>query len=422
MTLAGRLRRLARFDALVLTALLWFMAKFVRYAFPPLFEPLQASYGVSNADLGVAFTGFMLAYAAMQFPSGVLADRLGSVTVITGGATVAGLAALALIVDSPFVVLVAVMVLVGAGTGAHKTVAVRLLSRTYPTQTGRALGVLDTVGTFGGVAAPAAVVVAMGLPGVFGAPWRTLFLVAGIVSIGLAVAFAVRVPARHPEMAVGDTSEHDRADDSFDLRQYGALFRRRRFGTFVLVTVLFSFTYYGAVAFVPLYLGREAGFGTATVGLLYSVLFAVSVVQLLTGEAADRVGMLPVVGATLAVATLGLVALVLFVGSGGLAVAGAAIVCLGVGAHGYRPVRGAYLASIVPDSMIGGGLGVVRTLLMGAGAVAPAFVGYLSEIVGLRAAFSLLAASMAAATVLVVPLLLGERRERRSERDPDDRA
>ena len=31
------LRRLGRFDALLLTSLIWFLAKFVRYAFPPLF-------------------------------------------------------------------------------------------------------------------------------------------------------------------------------------------------------------------------------------------------------------------------------------------------------------------------------------------------------------------------------------------------
>jgi len=50
------------------------------------------------------------------------------------------------------------------GTGAYKTVGVRLLSRTYPAQTGRVLGVFDTFGTFGGVAAPAAVVVVAALP------------------------------------------------------------------------------------------------------------------------------------------------------------------------------------------------------------------------------------------------------------------
>ncbi|MFC6730779.1 MFS transporter, partial [Natronoarchaeum mannanilyticum] len=162
------LRRLGRFDVLVLTSLLWFLAKFLRYAFPPLFGSLQTVYGVSNATLGTAFTGFMLAYAAMQFPAGLLADRFGSVRVITAGALVAIGAALVVVVDSPFAVLVLAMVVMGAGTGVHKTVAVELLSRTYPARTGRALGIFDTFGTFGGVVAPAGVVLFAGLPGVFG--------------------------------------------------------------------------------------------------------------------------------------------------------------------------------------------------------------------------------------------------------------
>jgi len=46
------LGRIREYDVLVLTSLIWFLGKFVRYAFPPLFEPLQASYGVSNAAVG----------------------------------------------------------------------------------------------------------------------------------------------------------------------------------------------------------------------------------------------------------------------------------------------------------------------------------------------------------------------------------
>ena len=378
------------------------MAKFVRYAFPPLFETLQVSYEVSNAALGTAYTGFMLAYALMQFPSGVLADRLGSVKVITGGALLAAIAALVLVVDSPFFVLAAVMILIGTGTGVHKTVAVRLLSRMYPQQTGRALGLLDTFGAFGGVAAPAAVVVAASLPGLFGAEWRTLFLAAGVVLIGLTIAFAKRASARQPEA----TTSGSHGDTGVGLRQYLELFRGWRFTVFVAVTVLFSFTYNGVVAFLPLYLGQEAGFGTATVGLLYSALFAVSLIQLLTGEAGDRLGMLRVITATLSLATIGLVALILVTETANLFLVGATVVCIGIGAHGYRPVRGAYLVTIIPQSMTGGGLGVVRTLLMVAGAISPGVTGVLSEIVGFTAAFWLLAGSLALATILVIPLLV----------------
>ena len=86
------LARLSALDVLALTALLWFLAKFLRYAFPPLFGTLQTVYGASNTELGLTFSALMGGYAVMQFPSGALADRSGTVRVIVGGAVAAALA------------------------------------------------------------------------------------------------------------------------------------------------------------------------------------------------------------------------------------------------------------------------------------------------------------------------------------------
>jgi MFS family permease len=387
--LRERVRGLAAFDALVLASLIWFLAKFLRYAFPPLFPTFQTEFGVSNSLLGTAFTVMMTVYALMQFPSGALADRLGAVKVVVAGAVVAALGALALVVPLPFLALVGAMLLVGLGTGAHKTVAVRLLSRTYPARTGRALGVLDTFGAFGGVVAPAAVVAVTAR-----ADWHALFLLAGVAGVVLATVFALRAPRRVPP-----PSDADGEAGGTDPRAYLSLFRDRRFTAFVAVTLCFSFAYNGAVAFLPLYLTDRAELPQATASLLYSSLFVVSLVQLVTGDLSDRVGRLPVIGATLGLAAVGLIALLVLGVSGPLAL-GVAVVALGLGSHGFRPVRGAYLAAVIPESVAGGGLGVVRTLLMGAGAIAPAIVGVVSDFVGFGAAFALLAVAMTAAALL----------------------
>ncbi|QLH79925.1 MFS transporter [Halosimplex rubrum] len=404
-------RRLARFDALVATALVWFLGKFLRYAFPPLFETIGGTYGVSRTVLGSAFTALMLVYALMQFPSGLLADRIGSVRVITAGGLVTAGGAFALAVDAPFAVLVGAMALIGAGTGTYKTVGVSLLARAYPRGTGRALGVFDTFGTFGGAAAPAAVVLASAAPGVLGAPWRTLFLAAGVVGVGLAAAFARVIPRRLGNDATGarasestPNGEEGEGEASASLRVYLSLFGDPRFTLFVAVTVCFAFAYNGAVAFLPLYLTEETAVSSATANLLFSALFLVSLVQLVTGEASDRVGVEPVLALTLAVATAGMVAVLAFSGTGGPLVLGGAVVLLGLGAHGSRPLRGAYMMDIAPESVAGGSLGVVRTLLMVAGAVSPALVGFLSETAGFTVAFQLLAAALVAATALTLAL------------------
>ena len=394
----SRLGGLGQFDAIVLTSALWFLGKFVRFSFPPLFERIAGVYEVSTAVLGTAFSGLLLVYAALQFPSGLLADRFSSVTVIGAGASVAAVGALLLAFDAPLAVLFGAMLTVGAGTGTLKTVGVRLLSRTYPDQTGRALGVFDTFGAVGGVAAPAVVVVFADLPGVVGAGWRTTFLLAGVVGVGVTAAFVARVPARLPDAA----AEGDGGGVPY--RAYAALFREWRFSAFVAVTILFSFAYNAVVAFLPLYLTREAGLASETASLLFSALFAVSLVQLLTGEVSDRTGTLPVIAATLGLAALGLGSVVVLTGTAGPLALGAAVVCLGLGSHGYRPVRGAYLMSAIPSSVAGGSLGAVRTLLMIAGASSPAIVGVVSETAGFRTAFWLLTAVLAVATGLSVAL------------------
>ncbi|WP_435072887.1 MFS transporter [Halorubrum sp. HHNYT27] len=407
------IRRVGDYDVLILVSLIWFLGKFVRYLFPPLFGPLQSTYGVSNATIGAAFSGFMIAYALMQFPSGAVADRIGPVRVIVAGASVAGVGALALVFDSPFAALVAAMVVIGAGTGVHKTVSVRLLARVYPDRTGRMLGVHDTLGALSGIVAPAVVVVFLAPPAALAlvlarfpmADWRVLFLLTGTAAVALAVVFGLRIPGRLP--ADVETASDEGAEPG--ALDYLRLFRNPRFSAFVLVTIGFSFAHNGLVAFLPLYLSREVGLAVTTANLLYSVVFAVTFVQLVTGDVSDRVGRFPVMVATLGLAATALAALVTLPGVGvGVVAIGVVVALFGLGSHGFQPVRSAYLMEVLPDWLAGGGLGVVRTLLMGAGALAPAVVGTVADTAGFRPAFALLAGSMALAAIVAAGLWLTE--------------
>jgi len=409
-------RRVNTFDALILAGFVWFMGKFVRFAFPPLFATLGDSYGVSRTVLGLAYSAFMFVYALMQFPSGVLADRFGDVRVITAGSILTTVGALVLAIDLPFFVLAAAMVIMGAGSGTYKTVSVGLLSHVYPARTGRVLGIFDTIGAFGGVAAPAAVVLVVTLPPLIGAPWRTLFLCAGIVSVALTFAFAVRVPARLAErgarMDTTDDTSTERSDGVETVQltdtpahvKYLRLFRKPQFTGFVAVTVIFGFGYSGAVAFLPLYLTSETALSSVTANLLFSVLFVVSFVQILSGDASDRIGTAPVVTLMLAVAAIGLIIVLMFSDTGSLLLLSGGVVILGIGAHGFRPVRSVYIMELVPSTVAGGSLGLVRTMLMIANASAPALVGYLSESMGFTATFELLAGILVLGATLMVVL------------------
>jgi MFS family permease len=381
--------RLGRLDVLALTAGLWFLAKFLRYVVPPLFPTFRETYGVSNTELGLVFTGLLLGYAAMQFPSGALADRLGTVAVITGGAVVAAAGAALLYAAPGFPALVAAVLLVGVGTGAHKTVAITLLSGVYAERTGGALGVMDTAGESAGVVGPAAVAAVLAAA----VDWRLLFLGGAVAALALGLAFRRRVADRAPGPAGGDDDAGGRA--------YLAAFRAPRFAAFSLLAVLAAFTINGLVSFLPLYLSDGAGLSTGTASLLFALFFLAAGVQPLTGDLADRFGPLGVIAALLALAVAALA--VLLAGSG-RPVLGAAVFGLGLGLHGFRPVRDAHFVAVIPTDVAGGTLGVVRTAMLVAAAAAPAVVGYLSDVATFRVAFGVLGAALVVAAAAAAAL------------------
>jgi MFS family permease len=89
----------------------------------------------------------------------------------------------------------------------------------------------------------------------------------------------------------------------------------------------------------------------------------------------------------------------------GIVIVAILIVLFALGSHGFRPVRGLYLIELLPDDIAAGGFGIVRTLLMGAGAVAPTIIGFIADTANFRVAFAFLAASMVVAAALSMGLL-----------------
>ena len=395
LSLNHAIRTARTYRLLAAVSLLWFLVQFLRFVFPPLFETFQSSYGVSNTQTGVLFSLLMLSYAAVQLPAGLLGDQLGLSTVVFAGAAVFSGSALLAAASPSFLFVTFAAMLIGVGTGPHKTVAIPLLSGRYADHPGRALGVMDTVGQLGGMTAPIAVVA---LTGVFA--WRSVFLLGAVASAALASVFYWTVRADRSIEAVGIRG--DRAPEpSEDDPSYRSVFADRTFLAFVLVTVCFTFAWNGVASFLPLYLTVEKGLSTGAAGLLYSLLFAMTFSQTITGELGGRGGRLTVSAALFA--TMG-------VGLGGLLLAdsflalGAVTVVVGVGFHGFRPVRDAYLMEVIPESVGGGTLGGVRTLMTGIGALSPATIGVLSDAVGFRPAFGLVGGTVALAGLVTLSL------------------
>lgn len=397
---------MSNYTTISLTAAIWFMAKFLRYSFPPLFEPLQLSYGISTSEVGILYSFLLTVYALLQFPSGLLSDRVDPVYVIVGGTILTAFGAVLISIDGPVVVLILSAAAIGAGTGVHKTVSVDILSDTYPDRTGRILGIFDTIGSYGGVGASIIVTVFLLAPspvGKFilmlpGENWRGLFFLSGIIGILLGILFLRYIPTTNRKR------QEDKHIKSISIKNYIDQFSKPRFAVFVLIIILFGFAYNGTIAFIPLLLTEAIGFSSAEANSLYSVIFIVSFIQIFTGEVSDRTNPLSVITGTLFISGISLLLLAIIMSRNILSVA-VILILFAMGANGFRPVRGIYLIKLLPESLSSGGFGIVRTLLMAAGAVAPMIIGYLIDITNFQIAFLLLASSLLIAGIMSVGLL-----------------
>lgn len=407
-------RTMRIYDVVIFTSLLWFMVKFLRYLLPPLFDTIQVEYTIIDADVGLMYSILLVTYGFMQFPSGYLSDKLNERIVITIGATTFAVASLLIFASSPYWSLIAAVVLMGIGTGMHKTVAINLISRMYPSNKGLSLGVMDTVGQGGGVFAPMVIVIVLA----YAVPWRLTFVLGFVLTVLLVIGFhrSVRRQERRDREQERQDREQERRDadrtadsetkassdggknDASPGVAYLKLFRHYHFSAFVVVSTIFTFTWTGFAAFYPLYLTRIGGLSGSVAGILYSFLFFLTVTQVVTGGLSDRFDSVRLILVMFGMMGCGLIALVLWPSLVPLMII---TLVLGVGLHGFRPVREAYLMDIIPSSIGGGGLGLVRSIMSVTGAASPAVMGAISDAVGLTNSFILLVVVVLLGVVLI---------------------
>ncbi len=393
------------YDILVLTSALWLMVQGLRYLFPPLFETIQEVHDVSNTITGVLFTALLVAYAVVQFPSGLLADRFRRDHVILFGAIGFGAASLVTFLAPGIGLLFVGAVLIGVTTGVHKTVAIPFLSEMYGERKGLALGVMDTIGQFGGILAPMFVVLI--LSSVF--QWQIVFLIGALVSFGLAAAFYARVSRSIGMEATdlpdcGQEIEADTSNTSGTEETYATIFTDTKMVAFLVVAVIVTFAWNGLTSFLPLYFTQAKELDVGTANLLYSLVFVASFSQAVTGWLSDTLGRVRMIMILLSLVVVGIV---IMLSTGSVLGLGAAALVTGMGFHGFRPVRDSYLMELIPSSIGGGTLGIARTAMVTIGAFAPAVLGFFSDVIGFRDTI-LFVVTITVAAIGVVGVLLRE--------------
>ena len=180
------------------------LAFFHRIAPGAIAADLRESFGASATMLGFIAAFYFYPYAAMQLPSGLLADSIGPRRLFTAGSLVAGLGSLVFAYAPDVAWLLAGRALVGLGVAVAFVSVLKLIASWFSEREfGTWVGVLQMLGNLGGVLGAWPLAAAMEY-----VSWRSVFAATGIFSILLAAGiwFGVRDSPRdaglepvHPE-------------------------------------------------------------------------------------------------------------------------------------------------------------------------------------------------------------------------------
>ncbi len=351
---------------------------------------LRESFGVSRFLVGVAITTLTLGYTLALFPSGALVDAYGERPILVGG--LAGLAVGVVAVGlapSYALLLPAVLVLGVAYASAMPASNRAIVSGVPPADRGMAMG-LKQVGVTGGSAVAAIVVVSLA-PLV--ATWEVGLYALGAMGATVAVLFFVFY----------DGSSGSGELTIPDLRGLGA---NRTYLALVVAGGFLGAALFTTVGYATLYLtdGVALSVGVAGVGFA-AMQVSGSLGRVAAGRLTDRLVGITDWGPGQAAAGVllgqGAVGAVLVAGLAVFAhpiVALVLLVAVGATIVGFTGVYYACLTAIVGDETVGTATAGAQVALNAGGLAAPPAFGWLADVAGFGASWTLLAGSAVVGT------------------------
>lgn len=241
---------------------------------------ITEEFNIHNTSIiGIIYSAFFWAYALMQIPSGVVADKfkarniIGLATVLWG--VFQGAAALC---HSVFALSVARFGL-GVAESPIMPAGAKLMGNWLtPTERGRGSMLLDGGAPLG--TALGSIIIA-GLIAMFDS-WRLAFVIAGVGTIacgGLAWWYIRTYPAEHPHINQSEIN-HITANNGMaipgkkyrlsDIKPY---LKQRNVIALICGWVCYSFVFYGLMTWLPLYFQSTYGFNITSMGGAMALIF-----------------------------------------------------------------------------------------------------------------------------------------------------
>lgn len=358
-----------------------------RLAFSPIVPDAVAAFTISKSTVGLLLTGVWVAFAIVQYPSGVLADKYGERRVILAAMAGTALPSLALAFAPSFAWFVVGAIALGAGAGLYFSVATALLSGLFEDRN-TALG-LHTAGVpLAGLVLPGAITaVALRYH------WQNAFLVtAGIAALAF-VLVAAGIDSTEP------ADPHRSLREALRSRRLRRMLARREVAVTLALAVLGMFAFQALVSFYPTFLEEYWNYSETRASTLFSAVFVLFAISLfLQGRLADAVSRDGVLVTAYLVTATG------FAVGVSKVVPGAPLLSvglIGLGAGWAGVIQARFMVGFAATER-GTGFGLVRTVFVTLGSAGNAVTGALAESVDWSVAYGLVSVLLVVAAIIVV--------------------
>lgn len=363
--------------------------------FPLVLGTIMALWHVAPGLAGLATTATLIASAFGGWMVGFLSDRIGRVAALRATIIWFGVSTLLCGLAQNFTQLLVCRALLGAGFGGEWAAGAVLMSETIrPEYRGRALGSVQSGWAVGWGAAVLLQAIFFFLlePAV---AWRAMFIFGAIPALALIVYIRRYVP--EPAIAARARSQESKTAPS--IWEIFAPGTRRTTALAALALTGAQGGYYSITTWLPTYLSNSRGLAVVSSTAYLASLILGSFAGYLVGAwLADRIGRRRL----FLVFSLGAIMMIVIYTQFDIS-RGLLLLCgfpLGFFSSGYFSGMGAFLSELFPTRLRGSGQGFTYNFGRGMGALFPALVGFLSNLLPLGNAIMVFA--VAAYTVFFV--------------------
>ena len=354
---------------------------------PFLAVELHLSLGEVGLLRGIAGAAVSL----LQLPMALLGEKVGELTVIACGAF--GLAAGFILLSSAASFVAAFLSLIvakGTNAGQHSLVS-SVVSRIFELSGRRAaMGTYNFSGDMGKVCIPFLLAVSINLWG-----WRQgLLFLSLMLLVAVPLFWALSAKSNPPRPSHPAEARH-KGDPALRKKSWG-IGNRRSFSALLTVGAIDNATRTALLTFLPFLLVQK-GIPRDQVGFALTLLFAGGAAgKFLCGIMAERFGVIPMVVATEAITSAGILSLIW----SPILSTWVVLPLVGIVLNGTSSVLYATVAEIISSSARSRGYGLYYAVTLGTGAVAPVVYGVVSDYLGVDPTV----AAIGLVILVVVPL------------------